>query len=213
MNIIDKAVPIIAEVLDEYSIERAQTIVRQYLTRIDAPDNLQHIDHVTKEMKKVIDVLKTVGEQEDKETLECWEVINQAIDAKSIALQECGVKLLLSKEKQDGNKNDRKTHTSDIEDKGSLHGKKQKHPLYAILWHIEDKESYPQQYVMLKSVMFRIWERITYKSSNDYAYKCSLYVRIVGEEKNKEILRLLPAQPQTVDAYLKSLEMILGEVK
>jgi len=205
MSNVNNFISILEKSFDDYEQEKRSSIVSAYLTRIDAPEDLKHIDHVAKEMEKIIEVLKKVRDKGEEELFENWEKINKEIGEYAKKTVNGDVKFLYSVSSE-SKKNGKETEAS-------LHGKITKHPLYALLWHIENKKENSKQYEMLKSVMFRIWPGLSSKTSEDYIRKCSTQVRILGEEHKKDILKLLPSKPQTVKDYLKSITKLLEDKK
>ncbi|MFK5914149.1 MAG: hypothetical protein QM484_07225 [Woeseiaceae bacterium] len=167
-------------------------VVREYFNRINAPIDLRYIDHVVNEMKKITSVLNDVAEDKDKVNLNDWRNINLAVLQSSNILDAHDIKLL-------GDRSGGEINNS------SLHGIKQSNSLYCVLWYMEEISAYPKQYLMMKSIMFRVFINLEKHSNSDYCYDCSLLFRKFGNEQYKDILSLLPDKPQSVASYMCSL--------
>lgn len=167
MNHLNNFISILEKSLNDYDAEETilSSNISAYFIRMGVPDDLRHIDHVSKEVGRIIEVLKKVSDKNNDELFECWETINKHIKDNVEEIAKEGIELLSfvfhkgELEKVVGNSTN-----------ASIHGKIKKHPLYALLWCVEDSEIYSEQYLMLKSVMFRIWPRLTLQTSKDYIY-------------------------------------------
>jgi len=195
MVVYDDVVDEITKELKEYPADIARTAVESYFSRIHAPNTLQNIDLVASEMNKVIAALDSVAEDKDKDNLNIWQDINLAIRKSSSRLKFLGVKLVT------------------YEKKASIHGYKKSNSLYSVLWYLDDVNTYPKQYIILKSVLFRIWDNLIKCSSIDFAYEISCVSRRLGEERNKGVLFLLPDIPKSVESYIKSLQLLITNDK
>lgn len=191
MVVYDDVVDAITKELKGYSDDLARVAVKSYFNRMQVPKTLQNIDLVANEMNKVISVLECVAEDKDKDNLNIWQDINSAIRKSYVSLKGLDVKLVA------------------FEKKASIHGYKKSNSLYSVLWYLDDVNTYSKQYVILKSVLFRIWNNLIKYSSLEYAYESSCISRRLGEERYKDVLFLLPDIPQSVESYVKSLEILL----
>ena len=196
MKYINNIISIIASSIED--INYKEKMIISYFDRINAPYDIKHIDHIAREMKKIINILKKACKEENEDLLNTWEDINTGILASLKLLDVDGVKLLSSDLTKNRNTKD-----------ASLHGYIKSHPLYAMLWHIESNDESTKQYQNLKSVMFRIWPDLKRKTSEYYLYNISRIVRILGEDIRKETLKILPSKPQAVIDYMNSLDKLL----
>lgn len=193
MSILKKVVIKIASNLDEkYTQAEAEAIVSNYFIRIDAPDNLMYIDHVANEMQQIIKIIIPTSEGEDVISLQDWIIINNIIVDNYTFLTKMGVKLLVNSS-----------------GKPSIYKIKTKHPLYSVLWHINEGERNSFRYIIFKSVMFRIWNNLVKKTTHDYGYQSSLIWRLMGMEISKPTLNCFPEVPQSLDDYVMSLQELL----
>ena len=172
--------------------------VLNYFRRINIPDDLCYIDHIAAEMKNVCAVLETVANDNDRYVLNEWNAINNLILSSIGILRNLKVRLLVDEKKDDNKK------------KASVYGYKESNALFCVLWYVVDVKTYPIQYLMLKSILFRVFENLKINTTLNNCYQCSLIFRALGQEEYKDILRLLPATPQTVDSYIDSLRQILS---
>ena len=193
MSILNDIVIYIAKNLDEkYTQAEAETIVSNYFIRIDAPDNLMYIDHVANEMQQIIKILIPTSEDKDIKSLQDWILINNIIRDNYYLLKNMGVELLVN-----------------TKGKPSIHKIKTIHPLYSVLWHVNEVESNSFRYIIFKSVMFRIWNNLVKKTTHDFGYQSSLIWRLMGMEISKPTLNYFPEVPQSLDDYVKSLQSLL----